>query len=50
MFGGSDLRQLYVTTATTGLSEADLARQPLAGSVLMLDASVSGLPEPFFAG
>jgi sugar lactone lactonase YvrE len=50
VFGGSDLRQLYVTTATTGLSEADLARQPLAGSVLVLDAGVSGLPEPLFAG
>ena len=35
-FGGPDLKTLYVTTARIGLDEIELARQPLAGSVLSL--------------
>jgi sugar lactone lactonase YvrE len=50
MFGGEDLATLYVTSARTGLSEADLARQPQAGGLFALDVGVRGLPEPRFAG
>src|SRR5918999_4891566 len=32
-FGGSDLGDLYITTASTGLGEAELRDQPLAGSL-----------------
>lgn len=49
-FGGEDLRTLYVTTATQRLTPADLARQPLAGSLLALRPGVQGLPEGRFAG
>jgi sugar lactone lactonase YvrE len=42
-FGGPDLRDLLVTTARVGLSEAELRDQPLAGSVLVLDPGVTGL-------
>jgi len=47
-FGGPDLKTLYVTTATFPLSEAALAKQPLAGSVLAFEVDVSGLPETRF--
>ncbi|MGH8686911.1 MAG: SMP-30/gluconolactonase/LRE family protein [Burkholderiales bacterium] len=49
-FGGDDLGTLYVTTATQRLAAEDLARQPLAGSVLALRPGVQGLPESRFAG
>lgn len=49
-FGGEDLGTLYVTTATQRLAPEDLARQPLAGSLLALRPGVKGLPEGRFAG
>jgi sugar lactone lactonase YvrE len=49
-FGGSDLRDLYVTTRREGLSAGELAEQPLAGALLRLDPGVSGLPTHAFAG
>lgn len=49
-FGGAGLDVLYVTTSTMGLGEAELAKQPLAGSLLAVDVGVKGLPEPRFAG
>jgi sugar lactone lactonase YvrE len=50
MFGGPDLDILYVTTMRTTLSEAQLAEEPLAGSLLALRPGVKGLPETPFAG
>jgi len=49
-FGGEDLGTLYVTTARQRLSPEELARQPLAGSLLALRPGVKGLPEGRFAG
>ena len=49
-FGGPGLDTLYVTTARTGLSPAQLADAPLSGSVLACRPGVRGLPEPRFAG
>jgi sugar lactone lactonase YvrE len=49
-FGGEDLGTLYVTTATQRLTPEDLAKQPLAGSLLALRPGVHGLPEGRFAG
>jgi L-arabinonolactonase len=49
MFGGPDLKTLYVTTATRGFSPEQRAAQPLSGAVLALDVDVPGLPEPLFA-
>ncbi len=49
-FGGPDLNTLYITSAREGLSPAELARQPLAGSVFKLAAPAPGLPRPAFAG
>lgn len=49
-FGGERLETLYVTTASMGLSEAELAAAPLSGGLFALDPGVRGLPEPRFAG
>ena len=49
-FGGPELDVLYLTTAATGLPEAELARQPWAGAILALDPGVRGLPEARFRG
>jgi sugar lactone lactonase YvrE len=48
-FGGPDLRTLYVTTARHRLTPAQVAAEPLAGSVLALDPGVQGLPGNRFA-
>jgi sugar lactone lactonase YvrE len=50
IFGGPDLQDLYVTTARFGISAPELERQPLAGSVLVINTGATGLPEPRFAG
>ena len=47
-FGGPDLATLYITTARDGLSDSQLAAEPLAGSLLRLDPGVRGLPQPLF--
>jgi len=43
-FGGPGMSDLYVTTASIGLSEAELSEQPLAGRVLRLRPGPVGLP------
>jgi len=48
-FGGADGRSLFVTTARQGLGEAELVREPLAGSVFVADAGVAGPPATRFA-
>ena len=50
-FGGDDGRSLYVTTASVELPAERRSAQPLAGSVFVTDAGVSGPPaRPFLAG
>jgi sugar lactone lactonase YvrE len=50
-FVGEDLSTLAVTSASIGLSAAQLADAPLSGKVLLLDAAGSrGLATPWFAG
>jgi L-arabinonolactonase len=49
-FGGPNLDVLYVTSARDGLSESELATDPLAGSLFGFQTDVYGLPEPRFAG
>ncbi len=45
-FGGSDLTDLYITTARTGLIEPE----PLAGSLLVIPGLGQGVPQALFAG
>lgn len=47
-FGGADLDLLYITTASQHMTPAELAAQPLAGALLVMDPGVCGLPEPRF--
>ncbi len=49
-FGGDDLGDLYVTTATIALTAADRARQPLAGAVFRCRPGVAGRPANRFRG
>ena len=44
-FGGADLRTVFATTARKGLSEADLAAQPLAGGLFTFRVATPGLPQ-----
>jgi sugar lactone lactonase YvrE len=50
VFGGKDLDVLYVTTMRGTLTEAQLAEEPLAGSLLALRPGVRGIAEVPFAG
>ena len=47
-FGGDDLRTLYVTTASHGVSDAERAAFPAAGQVLSLRVDVPGVPAHLF--
>jgi L-arabinonolactonase len=50
VFGGPELKQLYITSARVDLTTEELAKQPQAGSVFVLETSTQGLPEPRFRG
>jgi D-xylonolactonase len=47
-FGGPDLSTLYITSAATGLSQAQLQREPQAGGLFAIDMTVPGLPAGVF--
>ena len=49
-FGGSELDVLFITTARQRLSEAEIRKQELAGSLLAVRPGVKGLPESRFSG
>ena len=49
-FGGEALDQLFITSARTGLSDAQLGREPLAGSLFVTQPGAHGWPQPGFLG
>ena len=49
-FGGPDLDRLYITSASIGLDDQDLADQPQAGGLFVAAPGVSGIAELPFAG
>src|SRR5882672_2031622 len=49
-FGGEDLKTLYITSASNGLSDAQLKEAPLSGSLFACEPGVRGVAEPGFAG
>lgn len=44
-FGGPELKTLYVTSASIGLSAAKLADAPQSGQIFAIELDVKGLPE-----
>jgi sugar lactone lactonase YvrE len=48
-FGGEGLAQLYITTASLGLSDEQLRAAPLSGHLLVADVGQKGIAEPDFA-
>lgn len=49
-FAGADLDTLYITTASTGIDEADKDKYPLAGSFFRCVPGVKGAPTAKFGG
>ncbi|MBT3992309.1 MAG: SMP-30/gluconolactonase/LRE family protein [Rhodospirillaceae bacterium] len=49
-FGGPDLKTLYITSISTGLTAEELAPQPLAGGLFAIELDTQGLAEPKYAG
>ena len=43
-FGGPDFRHLFITSAREGISEQELSRQPLSGSVFVIELQEAGQP------
>ncbi|MEH2347366.1 MAG: SMP-30/gluconolactonase/LRE family protein [Nostoc sp.] len=43
-FGGEDLRTLYITTASVGLSQAEIDKNLYSGDLFALQTDVTGLP------
>ena len=50
MFGGSDLKDLYITSAWKELSAEERNFQPLAGNLFKIRVDIPGLPEFKFLG
>jgi sugar lactone lactonase YvrE len=49
-FGGKDLDELFVTTASWGFSDEERQGQPWAGDLFRIHTGVRGLVEPAFTG
>ncbi|MDE2812459.1 MAG: SMP-30/gluconolactonase/LRE family protein, partial [Gemmatimonadota bacterium] len=49
-FGGADLDQLYITSASRGLDAEARQAQPLAGSLVRVDPGARGVPSDAFVG
>jgi sugar lactone lactonase YvrE len=49
-FGGKRLDELYITTASLGLSEEEKGKYPQSGDLFRLKPGVAGMDEPRFAG
>ncbi len=49
-FGGTERRQLYVTSASIGMGEEEIEANICAGDLFQLDPGVEGLPVQRFAG
>lgn len=49
-FGGPDLTTLYVTSASIGLTAAQVADAPQSGMLFAIETGIKGLPEPSYLG
>lgn len=44
VFGGSDLEDLYITTACAGMKDEDMEAQPLSGNLFRVHTGIKGQP------
>jgi sugar lactone lactonase YvrE len=49
-FGGYDYDEMFVTSASTGLTDEERAKQPLAGALFRMRPGVVGVPPVAFVG
>ena len=49
-FGGSDLQDLYITTASSDYTEQDWKKRPHAGCLFKIRTSTRGVPAHRFSG
>lgn len=49
-FGGSNYEQLYIITASWGLSNAQMQESPLSGSLFVVTPGVKGMPSRAYLG
>jgi len=49
-FGGENFSELYITSASEGLSDAALETEQMAGDLFVIKTKVKGRPEPKFLG
>ena len=49
-FGGPELRTLYISSATSGLTPAQRQAEPLAGGLFAVELNIAGAPAPLFGG
>ena len=50
VFGGPEMNELYITSATTGLNDEQLKQYPLSGNLFRLKVDVTGTEKWKFAG
>lgn len=50
VFGGKDLKTLFITTARQGLSKKYVTKNPYAGSLFAIDLSIKGIEDNNFLG
>lgn len=50
VFGGPNLKDLYITTAWLGLSDEERRAAPGSGDLFVVHTDIQGLPEPKFSG
>ncbi|MFN8413801.1 MAG: SMP-30/gluconolactonase/LRE family protein [Anaerolineales bacterium] len=43
-FGGKNMNELFITSATKDMSEADLAKYPLSGGLFKIETKTEGMP------
>lgn len=44
VFGGKNMNELFITSATKDMSEADLAKYPLSGGLFKIETKTEGMP------
>ena len=49
-YGGKEMDELFITTAWTSLSEAQIKEQKQAGDLFRIKMDVKGIPEAKFKG